>query len=82
MTPSFPIDLPLNTKFMEVDDPLECAMIRLGQPCGNDAHYVFVRPLPSGLHRLIPFCQMCVDDMPDHKGKTWLQELEETIEVI
>ncbi len=75
MTPSFPIVLPPGTTMIETTEPLDCAMLRIGTPCTNGARYVLICPASEGRHRLIPVCQMCVDDaseaIPD-----WLQQLE------
>ena len=83
MTPTLPIVLPADTTIIEVTDPLPCAMLRFGQPCGNDASFVLVCPMPDMRRRLIPCCQMCTDDAAEstHRatGATWLDLLERAL---
>lgn len=83
MTPSLPIERPMNISLIEVNNPLPCAMLRFGLPCGNDAYSVILCPIGAGLHCLIPFCQMCVDDATESAyqatGQTWLELLETAV---
>lgn len=76
MMPSLPIDLPVNSYAIEVTDPIECGMLRFGLPCSNDAYYALVCPLPSGTHRLIAVCRMCVDDNDRYGEQTWAAQIE------
>ena len=76
MKPSLPIELPVKTKLIEVTDPLECAMLRFGLSCGNDAYYAFICPEATYRHRIIPVCQMCMDDSGEFQGKTWVMQIE------
>lgn len=84
MTPSLPIDLPSNTTAIEVVDPLRCAMLRFGLPCSNDAYVVLVCPMSDARQRLIPCCQMCIDDASEtterSTGATWIEHLERLLE--
>lgn len=77
MVPSLPIELPRDTRIIHVADPLPCAMVRFGWPCGNDAQFVLVCTTPGRYgttqEQLIPVCGMCVDDAG---GGTWIEALE------
>lgn len=76
MTPSLPIDLPTGTLFIEVADPLSCAMVRFGLPCGGDAYHTFLCPQPGGCYQLIPVCFFCMESSPLCNGRTWVGDLE------
>lgn len=82
MLPSFPCDIHHGgNTMMRVVNPLSCGMIRFDLACGNAAFDVLCIPAVGGALRLIPMCQLCVDDSLAADSE-WLEDISRSCRVI
>lgn len=63
MIPELPVEIAQDAQVLEIIDPLPCAMLRFGLSCGSDAYHILITPMDNSCYRLMPFCQMCADDI-------------------